>query len=129
MIQVQKTYELSERRACQAIGQPRTTQRYAGQRTDIDGALSCRISELSRENPRYGYCRVGVMLDTSSSHSILFSQFNLLVLGGAQMPQGRMSSPSVVEALNVLCRKLSQMAACYSKWSMAGGGLPRRREK
>jgi hypothetical protein len=51
---VQKTFELSERRACQAIGQPRSTQRYVGQRASIDSALSCRMSELSRENPRYG---------------------------------------------------------------------------
>ena len=62
MIHVQKTFELSERRTCQAIGQPRSTQRYVGQRTGIDRALSCRMSELSRENPRYGYRRVWVLL-------------------------------------------------------------------
>ena len=62
MIHVQKTFELSERRACQAIAQPRSTQRYAEQRTGIDGALSCRMSELSKENPRYGYPRVWALL-------------------------------------------------------------------
>ena len=62
MIHVRKTFELSERRACQAIGQPRSTQRYAGQRTGIDGALSCRMSQLSKENPRYGYRRVWALL-------------------------------------------------------------------
>ncbi len=59
---MQKTFELSERRACQAIGQPRSTQRYVGQRASIDSALSCRMSELSRENPRYGYRRVWALL-------------------------------------------------------------------
>jgi putative transposase len=59
---VQKTFDLSERRACQAIGQPRSTQRYVGQRASRDSALCCRMSELSRENPRYGYRRVWALL-------------------------------------------------------------------
>ena len=62
MIHVQKTFELSERRACQAIDQPRSTQRYTEQRPSIDQALSARMSELSRENPRYGYRRVWALL-------------------------------------------------------------------
>lgn len=59
---MQKTFELSERRACQAIGQPRSTQRYVGQRAGIDGALCQRLGELSRENPRYGYRRIWALL-------------------------------------------------------------------
>ena len=59
---MQKSFDLSERRACQAIGQPRSTQRYVGQRASIDSALCCRMSELSRENPRYGYRRVWALL-------------------------------------------------------------------
>ncbi len=62
MIHIQKTFKLSERRACQAIAQPRSTQRYVGQRAAIDQALSCRMSELCRENPRYGYRRVWALL-------------------------------------------------------------------
>ncbi len=62
MIHVRKTFELSERRACRAIGQPRSTQRHTGQRAGIDLALSIRMSELSRENPRYGYRRVWALL-------------------------------------------------------------------
>ena len=62
MIHVQKTFELSERRACQAIDQPRSTQRYRGKRASIDQALSFRMSELSQKNPRYGYRRVWALL-------------------------------------------------------------------
>ena len=62
MIHVQKKMDVSERRACQAIDQPRSTQRYVGQRAGIDSALSSRMSELSRENPRYGYRRVWALL-------------------------------------------------------------------
>jgi putative transposase len=59
---VQKTFSLSERRACRTIDQPRSTQRYAEQRPGVDQALSCRVSELSRKNPRYGYRRVWALL-------------------------------------------------------------------
>jgi transposase InsO family protein len=62
VIHVQKTFEISERRACQAIDQPRSTQRYSGKRAVIDQALSARMSELSREYPRYGYRRVWALL-------------------------------------------------------------------
>ena len=62
MTHVQKTFSLSERRACRAMDQPRSTQRYAKQRPGTDQALSSRVSELSRENPRYGYRRVWALL-------------------------------------------------------------------
>ena len=62
MIHVQKTFELSERRACQAIDQPRSTQRYVGQKAGIEQSLSSRMGELSRENPRYGYRRIWALL-------------------------------------------------------------------
>jgi putative transposase len=62
VIHVQKTFEISERRACQVIDQPRSTQRYSGKRAGIDQALSARMSELSREYPRYGYRRVWALL-------------------------------------------------------------------
>jgi putative transposase len=62
VIYVQKTFRLSERRACQAIGQPRSTQRYSGKRADIDEALASRMRDLSQDNPRYGYRRVWALL-------------------------------------------------------------------
>lgn len=59
---MRKTFEISERRACRAVGQPRSTQRYGGKRAGIDQALSCRMSELSGGNPRYDYRRVWALL-------------------------------------------------------------------
>ncbi len=70
MIHVQKTFKLSERRACRAIDQPRSTQRYVGQRASLDNALSCRMSELCRQNPRYGYRRVWALLRREEGPSI-----------------------------------------------------------
>jgi putative transposase len=44
------------------IGQPRSSQRYAGRKAQRDRRLAERMVELSRENPRYGYRRVWAML-------------------------------------------------------------------
>jgi putative transposase len=44
------------------IGQPRSSQRYAGRKAERDRRLAERMVELSRENPRYGYRRVWALL-------------------------------------------------------------------
>jgi putative transposase len=44
------------------IGQPRSSQRYQGRKTQRDSALAERMVRLSGENPRYGYRRVWAML-------------------------------------------------------------------
>ncbi len=59
---VQKKFELSERRACQGVGQPRSTQRYVGRRASGDRPLLERMVVLSKDNPRYGYRRVWALL-------------------------------------------------------------------
>jgi transposase InsO family protein len=55
-------FGLSERRACRAIGQPRSTQRYVDRKLERDLPLLERMATLSRENPRYGYRRVWALL-------------------------------------------------------------------
>jgi putative transposase len=59
---VQKKFELSERRACQAVGQPRSTQRYVGRKAEGDWPLLERMVALSEDNPRYGYRRIWALL-------------------------------------------------------------------
>lgn len=54
--------KVSERRACRAIGQPRSTQRYMSHKVQRDRPLAQRMGALSRENPRYGYRRVWALL-------------------------------------------------------------------
>ncbi len=54
--------KVSERRACRVIGQPRSTQRYLGQKAERDRPLMERMVVLSKENPRYGYRRVWALL-------------------------------------------------------------------
>ncbi len=58
-----KALEVSQRRACKAIGQCRSSQRYrqAG-RADDEGKLTARMRELAGKNPRYGYRRIWALL-------------------------------------------------------------------
>lgn len=53
---------VSERRACRAIGQPRTTQRYDKRILDDEEILRAAIVRLASQYGRYGYRRVAAML-------------------------------------------------------------------
>ena len=53
---------MSERRACEVVGQPRGTQRYTPREPDDERALVRRMRELSAAHPRYGYRRVWALL-------------------------------------------------------------------
>ena len=60
--QVCQRLEVSQRRACQVVLQPRGTQRYAPRRVDEDKALIGDMKWLSRRHPRYGYRRITALL-------------------------------------------------------------------
>ena len=53
---------LSERRACQMVGQHRSTQRRSPCVALDDGALRARLRKLSRDRPRWGYRRAHAQL-------------------------------------------------------------------
>ena len=60
--QVQRTLDVSERRACRVLGQPRATQRYHKQTADDEAQLTQRIVALASKYGRYGYRRVTALL-------------------------------------------------------------------
>ena len=57
-----KLKKISERRACRAVGQPRSTQRYRAQQRNGERVLVDRMRELALRNPRYGYRRIAALL-------------------------------------------------------------------
>jgi putative transposase len=59
---LQARFDVSERRACAVLDQPRSTQRYAGQSPDDEARLVARMLELVRERPRFGYRRIAALL-------------------------------------------------------------------
>lgn len=62
MKHLQQRFEVSERRACQIVDQPRSSQRYISTKAGKDAALMHRTVALSRKNPRYGHRRVWALL-------------------------------------------------------------------
>ena len=58
-----QTLSVSQRRACQALGQYRTTQRYLPHIGTEEEKLTGRIIELASQYGRYGYRRITAMLN------------------------------------------------------------------
>ena len=58
----QELASVSERRACQALRQQRSTQRYRPRMPDRDRAMVARMREFVRRHPRYGYRRMWALL-------------------------------------------------------------------
>jgi putative transposase len=54
--------DVSQRRACQVLSQPRATQRYPPPRVDQDRALAAAVRRLAGLHPRYGYRRITALL-------------------------------------------------------------------
>lgn len=62
MVFVQRQLRVSERRACRALDQPRTTQRYCPVPKGDEPRLESRLWELVRAHPRFGYRRMTALL-------------------------------------------------------------------
>ena len=54
--------DVSERRACRALGQHRSTQRKLPRGRDDEAALTADLVELARRYGRYGYRKIGALL-------------------------------------------------------------------
>ncbi len=95
---MQKTFGLSERRACRTLEQPRSSQRYVSTKADTDVALIQSMVALSAENPRYGYRRVWALLrregwavNKKRVHR-LWREADLKVLAGRRRKRQRLGS-------------------------------------
>src|SRR4029434_147805 len=59
---LQQVFGVSQRWACQLVGQPRSTQRLRPVESDRDRALREALRRLSRAHPRWGYRRAHAQL-------------------------------------------------------------------
>lgn len=55
MKHIEKELDVSQRRACKVVEQPRSTQRYAKRDDAEEREIVQRLQALSRKHPRYGY--------------------------------------------------------------------------
>ncbi|HEY1068785.1 MAG TPA: IS3 family transposase, partial [Pirellulales bacterium] len=61
-VELQAKFDVSQRRACRVLSQPRSTQRYHA-KPKIDEAAVCRrLREIVRRRPRFGYRRLTAVL-------------------------------------------------------------------
>jgi putative transposase len=81
--------DISQRRACLVVGQPRRTQRYVARRRDDEGKLMERMLELVRSHPRYGYRRIWAMLRLAGWRVNRKRVWRLWKLQGLKVPQKR----------------------------------------
>ena len=62
MQQLQQAFAVSERRACRALGQSRSSQRYSPQLSIAETRLTESIVSLATQYGRYGYRRITTLL-------------------------------------------------------------------
>ncbi len=80
---------MSERRACEVLDQPRSSQRFEGKPKDEDTRLAKRILELVRERPRWGYRRIGQLLRREGETLNLKRMYRLWKAAGLKVPRKR----------------------------------------
>ena len=61
---MQEMFDVSQRRACQVISQPRATQRYERTLKNDEPVLVKRMIELAKQYGRYGYRRITALLQS-----------------------------------------------------------------
>lgn len=59
---LRRRFDVSERRACNLVGQHRSTQRYKPASPEFEQRLIKRMNELAESHPRYGYRRIWALL-------------------------------------------------------------------
>lgn len=89
VLELQQEFQVSERRACQTIEQPRSTQRYELQPRDDEVALVKRMRQLARQRPRFGYRRIGALLRREEWSASPMRVYRLWRREGLKVPQKR----------------------------------------
>lgn len=87
MQDLQQSFEVSERRACALVDQPRSTQRYESQPRDDEAALTKRMLQLAKSRPRFGYRRIGRLLRAEGWQASDTRVYRLWRREGLKVPQ------------------------------------------
>jgi len=85
--QLQSEFKVSERRACEVVEQPRSTQRYEAQPRGDEAGLTKRMLQLAKERPRFGYRRIGSLLRNEGWQASHTRVYRLWRREGLKVPQ------------------------------------------
>lgn len=106
-----RRHPVSERRACQLLGQHRSTQRYVSAPPGFELRLVARINDLAAAHPRYGYRRIWALLRAEGFEVNHKRVERLWRLEGHRVPPPRRSSG-----------KKALGSAAGSAWALAATG-------
>ncbi|WP_261343236.1 IS3 family transposase [Gimesia maris] len=84
---IQNEFRVSERRACVALDQPRSTQRYQSSPRSDEPSLVKRMYELVRSRPRFGYRRIARLLQREGWQASFTRVYRLWRREGLKVPQ------------------------------------------
>ena len=87
MTELQTKFGISERRACKAIDQPRSSQRFKAKPRTDEAPLVKRMLQLARARPRSGYRTIGGLLALEGWRAGLSRVFRLWQREGLKVPQ------------------------------------------
>jgi len=87
--QLQDEFAVSERRACEVVDQPRSSQRYEAKPRDDEEALVKRMRELAGQRPRFGYRRIAALLRREGWEASATRILRLWRREGLKVPQKR----------------------------------------
>lgn len=86
---LQAQFAVSERRACKAIRQPRSSQRYEARPRDDEAALVKQMRALAGQRPRFGYRRIAALLRREGWQASATRVLRLWRREGLKVPQKR----------------------------------------
>ena len=89
VVQLREQFTVSERRACEVLDQPRSSQRYEAKPRDDEEALVKRMRTLVSQRPRFGYRRIGALLRREAWRASDTRVFRLWRREGLKVPQKR----------------------------------------
>ena len=87
VLRLREQLEMSERRACRVLSQPRSSQRRKSKPRDDEPALVKRMLELVRERPRFGYRRIAALLRQEGFRASETRMLRLWRREGLKVPQ------------------------------------------
>ena len=106
---MQKEKGVSERRACEVLGQARSTQRYAGKEArEPEKRLMQRIHALVLEHPRYGYRRITILLKREGWRVNFKRVYRLWCAEGLKVPKRQRKRRHIGSSENSCIRRRAE---------------------
>ena len=116
---LQEKYEVSQRRACRVIGQPRSSQRYQSTPRDDESALVKRMLEVAGQRPRFGYRRVAWQLREENWQASDTRVYRLWRREGLKVPQKKRKRKRLGSSANGCVRRRAEHKDHVWCWDFA----------